>query len=78
MTRDDLVEAMAMEIHQKGDDYKYKTDAKHCDLCRWTAQDMAPAVVEFVAAWLETVPLRYEPEPRAWELARKWREEVGV
>jgi hypothetical protein len=66
MTRDDLIEALAKacEVYVEGG-------------ASW-AEVIAPVVVEFVAGWLETVPLRYEPEPRAWELARKWREEMGA
>jgi hypothetical protein len=44
---------------------------------RVQVEDGAAVVVELVAAWLETVPMRYEPEPRPWELARKWREDMA-
>src|SRR4051812_46761673 len=79
MTKDDLVEAMARAIWEAktgGVPWSaVKPEIRH--LWHADAEAMLPYLVEFVAGWLETVPVRYEPEPRAWELARKWREEMG-
>lgn len=35
-------------------------------------------IVEEIARWLETYPVLYDPEPRPWELARAFRQEMSA
>jgi hypothetical protein len=67
VTRAELIAALARDEHWMGCD---------CDGCKLWVAPRVDAIVAFVAGWLEAVPLRYEPEPRPWELARKWREDM--
>lgn len=76
MTRVSLIEVLEraeFEWNEQAEFMPYELPDDTRDRVRRKASHLAPAIVEFVAEWLSTVPLRYEPPPDAWELTREWR-----
>lgn len=73
MTREQLIEAMALAMHSRAVEYE---STYACVECHMNAEAAIPAVVAFVAEWLEGQGI---PTDR-WiaKLATAWREDMGT
>lgn len=76
MTRDELIERIARQLYANSgypDVWRFEDSGHIRTMMTYAAQRVSPAVVEFVAEWLEEREDGSDPD----RMAVRWREAMG-